>query len=226
MNTLLSSLIVAIGGAIAVKTNEFLSSKLSLWVSVILAAALSAAFVFAANTTFGWLRGHIAAFRRLVDPRAQFEGKWALRVDREDRPFSFAEISFNRASRDYQYTGVAFGKSGEGLADWTASGMSFDLANNVINFVAAVTVADRSEDRQTHPTWGTLRFQGDPSTGELTICHGTIVDMGTIVRKLEFLMEKLSKEEIVETMGKKGIRTERDKARLVASHFAPDRSNR
>ena len=219
MNTLLSSFIVAIGGAIAVKTNEFLSSRLSLWLSVILAAAVSAAFVFGANALFGWLRGHVAAFRRLVDARAQFEGQWALRVDRDDRPYSFAEISFNRASRDYQYSGVAFGKSGEGLADWTASGMSFDLANNVINFVATVTVADRSEDRQAHPTWGTLRFQRDPSTGELTTCHGTIVDMGTIVRKLEFLMEKLSPEEIAETLGKKAIRTERDKARLVETHF-------
>jgi hypothetical protein len=220
MNTVLSSFIIAIGGAIAIKTNEFLAARLPIWLSVLMAAALSATFVFAANTTFGWLRGHIAAFRRLVDPRAQFEGQWALRVDREDRPYSFAEIGFNRVSRDYQYTGVAFGKSGESLADWTASNMTFDLANNVINFVATVTVQDRSEDRQAHPTWGTLRFQRDPSSGELTTCHGTIVDLGTIVRKLEFLMEKISKEEIEETMGKKKVRTERDKARLVQAHFA------
>ena len=225
MNTLLNSFIIAIGGAIAVKTNEILSKTLSVWLSVILAAAMSAFFVYASSAVFSWLRGYVPAFRRLVDPRAQFEGKWALKVAREDRPYSFAEISFNKVSRDYHYTGIAFDESGKALVDWTASGMNFDLANNVINFVAAVTISDHSEDRQTHPTWGTLRFQRNPSTDELTTCHGTIVDLGTVVRKLEFLMEKLSDEEIAETMGAKGLRTERDKARLVVKHFALDRSD-
>ena len=96
MNTLLQSLVVAIGGAIAVKTNELFAASLPVWLSVLLAAALSAAFVLGSNGLFGWLRSYVPSFRRLVDPRAQFEGRWALKVDRENRPFSFAEISFNR----------------------------------------------------------------------------------------------------------------------------------
>lgn len=220
MNTLLQSLIVAIGGAIAVKTNEFFAASLPIWLSVVLAAALSAAFVFGSNGLFGFLRSHLPGFRRLVDPRAQFEGRWAVRVDREDRPFSFAEISFNKVSRDHVYTGVAFGSSGEVTADWVASGMKFDLAANAINFVATVTIAHHSEDRQSHPTWGLLRFQRDPSSGLLTTAHGTIVDLGTYVRKIEFLMERISEQEVMATLGKKEIWTERDKAKLVQSHYS------
>ena len=151
---------------------------------------------------------------------AQFEGRWALKVDRENRPFSFAEISFNRTTRDHVYAGVAFDSSGEVTADWIASDMRFDLATNAINFVAAVTIAHHSEDRQTHPTWGLLRFQRDPSSGVLTTAHGTIVDLGTYVRKIEFLMERISEPEVVAALGKKEIWTERDKAKLVQSHYS------
>jgi hypothetical protein len=219
MGTVLQSLIIAIGGAIAVKTNEFLASTFPVWLAVILAAAFSAAFVLAANAAIAWMRANVARFRRLIDARAQFEGRWALQVDRDDRPFSFAEISFNKVSRDYQYAGVAFTAAGQSTADWTASGMRFDLANNVIDFVAAVTVQDRSEDRHTHPTWGSLRFQRDPSSGRLAVGHGTIVDLGTNVRKIEFLMERISEKEIADALGGKEIWTERDKARLVQHHF-------
>jgi len=220
MNTLLQSLIVAIGGAIAVKTNEFFAASLPVWLSVLLAAALSSAFVLGSNGLFGWLRSYVPRFRRLVDPRAQFEGRWALKVDRENRPFSFAEISFNRTTRDHVYAGVAFDSSGEVTADWIASDMRFDLATNAINFVATVTIAHHSEDRQTHPTWGLLRFQRDPSSGILTTAHGTIVDLGTYVRKIDFLMERISEQEVVAALGKKEIWTERDKAKLVQSHYS------
>jgi hypothetical protein len=220
MNTLLQSLVVAIGGAIAVKTNEFFAASLPIWLSVLLAAALSATFVLGSNALFGWLRSYVPGFRRLVDPRAQFEGRWALQVDREDRPFSFAEISFNRVTRDHVYTGVAFDSSGAVTADWIASDMRFDLATNAINFVATVTIAHHSEDRQSHPTWGLLRFQRDPASGLLTTAHGTIVDLGTYVRKIEFLMERIPEQEVVAALGKKEIWTERDKAKLVQSHYA------
>jgi hypothetical protein len=220
MNTPIQSLIVAIGGAIAVKMNEVFLATLPVWLSVLLAAAVSAAFVLGSNGLFGWLRSHVPSFRRLVDPRAQFEGRWALKVHREDRPFSFAEIGFNRASRDHVYSGVAFDSSGEVTADWIASGMKFDLAASAINFVANVTIAHHSEDRQTHPTWGVLRFQRDPTSGILTTAHGTIVDLGTYVRKIEFLMERISEQEVEAVLGKKQIWTERDKAKLVQSHYS------
>src|SRR6188474_243276 len=88
MNTLLQSLVVAIGGAIAVKTNELFAASLPVWLSVLLAAALSAAFVLGSNGLFGWLRSYVPSFRRLVDPRAQFDSRSTGKTGRSHSPRS------------------------------------------------------------------------------------------------------------------------------------------
>ena len=108
------SILVAAAATMAVVINDHFTTQ-GIDGPVSLAISAIGAVLFAAATE--WLSTELPLrwswSRRLVDPRAKFEGHWLIHVpEQAERPLALASLQYNRHSGSYLYRGTAFDENG------------------------------------------------------------------------------------------------------------------
>ncbi|HUT56512.1 MAG TPA: hypothetical protein VNA25_01415 [Phycisphaerae bacterium] len=105
-------IILAVGAGLAVGLTKYLhQAKLQQAIDPL--AALGITIVFAVivmkvlELALIELPMRLHVFRRIIDPKSQFEGSWLLNVDElDERPISFGHISYNVHSGSYDFDGL------------------------------------------------------------------------------------------------------------------------
>jgi hypothetical protein len=183
--------LVLISIALGIQGSKFLNEVIApqyAGLGAAIAVVLATVFEQALEALFLEAPMSVRFLRRLFDPRAAFEGTYAIFLPgHPERPHAYATIAYNTASESYLYSGKAFGRDRKLEAHWQSKAVTIDVERNQVQFFAeAMLFKDQPE--QLHTT-GLITFQRDKGD-ELTRAEGFFVDAGEQLIKRHFFMKR------------------------------------
>lgn len=208
----------AVAAAVAVRTNQYLLTvaKLDPLISILLAGVASIVVAQIVDGLFVMLPKRSRRIRRLLDPRAKFEGTWIITDEVLSRPYSYATIEYNPTASTYTYYGTAFDLEGQPRATWKSSELIFEHALNEIRFFADSQLAD--SEGEMLKSWGCINFEKESFGDNFTRGKGFFVDFGTKFLKSHFYLDRLSKADVERFIKKKKVRSHDEMAELIRAY--------
>jgi hypothetical protein len=214
MVEILRLIFIAIATTVGIKTNTFFIGKgYDELTSTIFAAILSILLAKGLDLLIIELPFRLAFTRRILDPKAKFEGYWLSSFDSlPERPYSYGVIEYNPHSKSYVYYGYGFDKGGILSASWRSTYLEVDLKRDEIRYAADGQVY--GEGSEFAKSYGTLTFVKNLK-GEYTLGKGFFVNSGTDAVKYHYTFEKLDGERLKELIEKKNFSTHKDMQQII-----------
>lgn len=167
--------VTAIGGVLALWVYSYLKGQH-------VGQAESAAFGLLADVVFVGLAAHwlvdgamrFRRYRRIFDPRSQYEGYWLATVgDLREREHAIGVLSYNPHSGNYVYSGRALDENFAVAATWGSSNVEIDLDQDRLRYLYHSNIGLRSGSVE---GFGYIYFDRTPE-GDIDTARGFFVDV-------------------------------------------------
>jgi hypothetical protein len=208
------SFFFAVAAAVATQTNEYLKNQhfgnsISLVISAIAGVILARGVEWLTLE----LPMNVRILRRIIDPKAQFEGNWLIHVeDDPEKPLCVATIEYNTNTSNYDYHGVAFDKQGNTKATWHSEELYINLdKSQVIHIGEGKLFGNVTEIVK---NFGMLDFEKNVK-GSFTRGYAFFVDFGTVPVKRYYFLDRIDSLSFSSSIRKSKFATHEDMRVLV-----------
>ena len=203
----------ACGSAFAAEFYTFISKKNLGKISSLILATVIAVFLYKViELVLIELPIKSTFIRPFLDPRSLVEGYWLqVKRDRELRPYSFITISFNKETKEYLVTGISYDINGKIGAVWKSTQCFIDIRIDQVMYLFKAEIhCDGGHVVADGYTVMTLikNLKGEYQRGT-----GYYIDTRNI--KSDFILEKINKSDIQDSIGKKEIDNNTDMKNLI-----------
>lgn len=212
---------IALGSMIAIKTNTYFIKDLNIdpLISLVLAGGLAIITIQLLDYCVNITCKRISWIRRFIDPRAQFEGQFILRLNNlEERPYSLASVTYNPHSNNYIFSGYAFDADGNPKAFWKSQDINFDLKACEFRFSSDSKFTDPAKQGENIKNWGVVSFDKGPFGRRYTHGRGYFVDLGIGLFQATYFFDRITKKNTKELIGKKSIKSTNDMSKFVKAY--------
>ncbi len=217
MRKSIDAALLLLASTIAIELNRrLLAAGFDVWLSLLVSVAVSVGLYKVLE--YGLLEFPVRyqSLRQLIKPESRMEGNWISRpINIRERPYSYITIDYNPYSKEYIYSGLTCQLDGTIGGSWKSTSVKIKLEYDRLWYIYAARMHD--EKAESTEGYGVVNFEKDGS-GKYTRATGFFGDVGSIVAKSSFFMNRLEEADLERYIGKKSIQTHEDLAVLIRAY--------
>ncbi|MEB3219962.1 MAG: hypothetical protein VKN72_27535 [Nostocales cyanobacterium 94392] len=204
-----------IAASLAIELNKYfiflkINNVLSLFISISISTILQIFLDYLLSElpfTFSW-------FRHFIDPSTTIEGYWYEKITDSRNPHSYVCIEYDYQKQEYILYGINYDNSFKTYATFRSNNVRKSKNGNIVYYDIDAQIFN--EEAKKVLGYGRLVFYKDGARSFVR-GEGHFIDIGnrTKLQERYFLLYKIDKSLIKETLGKSHIQTDYDIQKLI-----------